>query len=345
MTEGRATYLDAGVSIAANDEAVELIAQRVAAAGATRPEVVGSIGGFAGAFAARFAGLTEPLLVSATDGVGTKLTIAQTLGRHDTVGFDLVAMVVDDIVCSGAEPLFLLDYLACGRNEPARTADIVGGIARACAYAGCALLGGETAEHPGVMDPDEYDLAAFGVGVVDRPAMIGPERVVAGDLVIGLASSGLHSNGYSLVRKLILDRDLNLSDPVPGARSLGEELLEPTRIHAPAVLDAVRAGGVHAAAHITGGGLAYNLARALPEGLGARIDSSAWEPQAIFAFLRDAGGIDDEEMRKVFNCGIGMCVIVERDAADPAMTAMVARGEHAVVIGEITPEPGVVVAP
>lgn len=333
-------YADAGVSLDANDEAVALIKDAVARAGATRPEVLGSIGGFAAAFAGGFPGVADPVLISATDGVGTKLTIAQTLGRHDTVGFDLVAMVVDDIVCAGAQPLFLLDYLSCGRNEPARTAAIVEGIARACAFAGCALVGGETAEHPGVMDDDEYDLAAFGVGVVGRADLLGPERVRDGDVVIGLASSGLHSNGYSLVRRIILDRDLTLSDPVPGSsQTLGEELLTPCRIHAPAVVSALREvpGAVHAAAHVTGGGIAGNLARSLPPGMGATLDPSSWARHAIFDHLADVGQIAEDEMQRVFNLGLGMLLVVDPAAADEVLAAVLAAGETATVVGACAP--------
>jgi phosphoribosylformylglycinamidine cyclo-ligase len=342
VSEHRRTYAGSGVSIEANEEAVGLIAKGIADAGATRPEVIDDIGGFAAAFSARFPGMVDPILISATDGVGTKLTIAQTMDRHDTVGFDLVAMVVDDIVCAGAEPLFLLDYIACGRNVPARTAEIVGGIARACSSVGCALLGGETAEHPGIMDPDEYDLAAFGVGVVERDRMLGPARVRAGDTVIGLASSGLHSNGYSLVRTLILDLDLTLDAPVPGSdRPLGEWLLTPCRIHAPAVLAAVAAAEVHAAAHVTQGGIAGNLARVLPADLGARLDRSSWSEHAIFSFLQEAGALSEEEMDRVFNRGIGMVVIVAAGAADAAVRALADAGETATVIGEIVPGDGV----
>lgn len=340
---GGFTYEGAGVSLSANDEAVELISKRIAQEGATRPEVMGGIGGFAGAFSGVFRDLREPVLISATDGVGTKLSIAQTLGVHDTVGIDLVAMVADDIVCAGAEPLFLLDYVACGRNEPQRTADIVGGIARGCALAGMALLGGETAEHPGVMHPDEYDLAAFGVGVVDREAMLGPEQVRDGDVVIGLRSSGLHSNGFSLVRRLILDKDLSLDVEVPGAgTSLGPALLEPCRIHARAVLAAIAAGDVHAAAHITGGGIAGNIVRALPEGLGAHIDIRAWERHPIFSFLQETGDIAEDEMRRVFNLGLGMALVVAPDAADAVLEAAQGMGETAMVVGEVRAGNGVV---
>lgn len=334
------SYRDAGVSIEANEEAVELIAKRIARAGATRREVIGGIGGFGAAFAARFAGIADPVLVSATDGVGTKLAIAQTMGRHDTVGFDLVAMVVDDIVCAGAEPLFFLDYLACGRNVPERTAEIVGGIADACAEAGCALVGGETAEHPGVMDPDEYDLAGFGVGVVERARMLGPERARPGDAVIGLASSGLHSNGYSLVRQIVLDRDLALGTAVPWGGTLGDALLTPTRVYSPAVLDACREAEVHAAAHITGGGIAGNLVRALPEGLGARVER-VWPEPPIFAYLRETGDLDEPEMRRVFNLGIGMAILVAAGSAPRALEVLRARGETAWVIGEVSEGHGV----
>ena len=335
-----ATYEGAGVSISRNDEAVDLIRKRVVEAGATRAEVIDGIGGFAGAFAASFAGLTDPVLVSASDGVGTKLSIAQTLDKHDTVGYDLVAMVVDDIVCTGAEPLFLLDYLACGYNDPVRTAEIVGGIADACASCNVALLGGETAEHPGTMAADEYDLAAFGVGVVDRSAMLGAARVQEGDAVIGLASSGLHSNGYSLVRKLILDHDLSLDATVPGGRSFGDELLEPCTIYAPAILNAIQSAEVHAAAHITGGGIAYNVERALPYELGARIDGSAWKRPAIFDFLQQAGSIGDDEMLRVFNCGLGMVVVVEAVDVDAALRAL---GPGAAQVGEIVAGAGVAI--
>ena len=328
------SYRESGVDIEAGDEAV----LRIAALAATtrRPEVLGDIGGFAGAFAFDPVRYADPVLFSATDGVGTKLAIAQTLGIHDTVGIDLVAMVVDDLVCHGAESLFLLDYISCGRLLPERVSSIVAGIAAGCRIAGCALLGGETAEHPGIVDPDEYDLAAFAVGACSRAAVLGPKRVVAGDVVVGLASSGLHSNGYSLVRRIILEHDLTLDEiyePLP--RSLGEELLEPTRIHAPAVLAAVQAAEVHAAAHITGGGIAGNLVRVLPDGLAAIIDPAAWTVPPIFEFLRKTGQILPEEMAKVFNLGVGMTIVVERAKAGDALEALASRGEKAFVMGEI----------
>ncbi|MBI4728513.1 MAG: phosphoribosylformylglycinamidine cyclo-ligase [Acidobacteria bacterium] len=329
-----AAYRAAGVDVAAGELAVEMIRERARAA--TRPEVLGDIGGFAAAFAPRLAGLAEPVLVSATDGVGTKLAIAQTLGRHDTVGLDLVAGVVDDLVCQGAEPLFFLDYLACGRLVPERVAEIVGGIAEGCRAAGCALVGGETAEHPGVMGEDEYDLAGFAVGIVERERMLGPTRVLEGDAVVGLASSGLHSNGYSLVRKLILDHDLDLSEEVPAlGRTLGEELMRPTRIYAPALLALIEKTEVHAAAHVTGGGIEANVARAVPPGLAAVLRAGSWPEPPIFEHLRRIGGLTRAEMTGTFNCGLGMAVVVPRGSAPEAIALLETRGERAFLVGEI----------
>jgi phosphoribosylformylglycinamidine cyclo-ligase len=331
------SYRSSGVDIEAGDRAVELMRAHVSST--HRAEVLGDIGGFAGAFSAGFAGIEDPVLLSAADGVGTKLLIAQTLDRHDTVGIDLVAMVVDDLVCHGAEPLFLLDYIACGILVPERIERIVSGIAKGCREAGCALLGGETAEHPGVMEPDLYDVAAFGVGVAGRGAMWGPERVREGDVVIGLASSGLHSNGFSLVRRIILEHDLPLDVGIPelGGYTLGEELLTPTRIYAPAMLTLEREDKleVHAAAHITGGGIEGNLARVLPEGLEARIDPAAWPVPPIFPYLAETGRMADEDMRKAFNLGLGMTMVVtERDAAT-AVKSLAERGIAAYLIGSI----------
>ena len=335
-------YKRSGVDISAGDDAVSLI--KKLATTTNRPEVLEGIGGFAGAFSAAFTHLKDPVLVSGTDGVGTKLLIAQTLGKHDTIGIDAVAMVVDDIVCTGAEPLFLLDYIACGKLVPERIAEIVSGLAEGCRIAGCALLGGETAEHPGAMDPDAYDLATFGVGVVDRDAMLGPQRVREGDAIVGLASSGLHSNGYSLVRKIILDRDLSLDATVPGtAATLGEELLRPCRIHAPAVLGAARATELHAVAHVTGGGIEGNLARALPEGLAARVRLGSWQRQPIFTYLGETGGLNESEMRKVFNLGLGMAIFLPSASADEVCDLLRTRGERATVIGEVEQGHGVVI--
>ena len=336
MSDGP-SYASAGVDIEAGDRAVELIAKH--AQRTNRPEVMTKLGGFAGAFAAAFDGLDEPVLLSATDGVGTKLAIAQTLDRHDTVGIDLVAMIVDDLVCHGAEPLFLLDYVACGSLVPERIERIVAGIADGCVRAGCALLGGETAEHPGVMEPDVYDLAAFGVGVASRSSMWGPERVRDGDVVIGLASSGLHSNGYSLVRRLILERDLDLSVPRPelNGATLGDVLLEPTIIYAPALLALQREQGidVHAAAHITGGGIAGNVSRVVPEGLEARLDPARWPVPEIFTFLQRTGRIAPSEMEKAFNLGLGLTMFCSEANAEPALRALGERGLAAFAVGTV----------
>lgn len=318
MTTGPSSYADAGVDVQAGERAVDLM--RASIANAQRPEVLGEFGGFSGLFdASALRAFQRPLLTTATDGVGTKIAVARALDRHDTIGRDLVAMVVDDLVVTGAEPLFLTDYIACGRVVPERISQIVSGIAAGCADAGCALLGGETAEHPGLMGVDDYDLAAAGTAVVEADQMLGAHRVVAGDLVIGLASSGLHSNGYSLARAVLM------SDSAPGldthidelGRTIGEELLEPTRIYTRWCLDMARAGiGVHALAHVTGGGLAANLARAIPPGMTAVIDRGSWRPDPIFDLIARSGNIAREEMEIAFNMGIGMVVIT-----DPAALA------------------------
>ena len=335
-------YTRAGVDIRAGDDAVSLIKKHAAAT--LRPEVLEGIGGFAGLFSARFENIEDPILVSGTDGVGTKLLIAQTLGRHDTIGIDAVAMVVDDIVCNGAEPLFLLDYIACGKLVPERIAEIVSGIADGCRIAGCALLGGETAEHPGAMDPDAYDLATFGVGVIERARMLGAEHVRDGDVIVGLRSSGLHANGYSLVRKIILDRDLSLDLRPPGLEgTLGDALLTPCRIHGPAVLAAARATEIHAAAHVTGGGIEANLARVLPEGLGATVHLGSWQRPPIFTYLGETGELSEIEMRKVFNLGLGMAIFLPSSSLDVAVDVLGASGEIATVIGEVAAGHGVVI--
>jgi phosphoribosylformylglycinamidine cyclo-ligase len=332
----RPSYQRSGVDIEAGDHAVELISKHAQAT--NRPEVLTALGGFAGAFDARFAGVKEPVLLAATDGVGTKLLIAQTLDRHDTVGLDLVAMVVDDLVCHGAEPLFLLDYIACGKLVPTRIEQIVAGIAEGCRVAGCALLGGETAEHPGVMESDAYDLAAFGVGVADRAQMWGSERVSEGDVVMGIASSGLHSNGYSLVRRIILEHDLDLSATPSelGGATLGDALLEPTIIYSPALLGLKNEGvDVHAAAHVTGGGIAANLARVIPAGFEARLDRGSWPVPAIFAFLQKTAQIDPEEMAKAFNLGLGMTMLITEGQAEQAVRALEERGLGTYTVGRV----------
>jgi phosphoribosylformylglycinamidine cyclo-ligase len=327
MSEGT-TYAAAGVDIAAGERAVELM--RSAVARATRPEVYGGLGGFAGLFRAdALRELRKPLLATATDGVGTKVAIAQRLDKHDTIGIDLVGMVVDDLVVCGAEPLFLTDYIACGRVIPERVASIVSGIARGCELAGCALIGGETAEHPGLLRPDEYDLAGAGTGVVDEEALLGAQRVREGDVVLAMASSGLHANGYSLARHVfftVLGWDVHRYVDSLG-RTLGEELLEPTRVYALDCLALLREGvDVHAFAHVTGGGLAANLARVLPAALGAEIDRSTWAPRPIFRLLGELGGVERVELERTLNMGVGMLALVGAEDADRARALLTRRG-------------------
>jgi phosphoribosylformylglycinamidine cyclo-ligase len=330
------SYAAAGVDIDAGERAVHLM--RSAVEKTNRPEVVGGLGGFAGLFALDTAKYRRPLLASSTDGVGTKIAIARRLDRHDTVGIDLVAMVVDDLVACGAEPLFLQDYVACGKVVPERIAAIVTGIATGCTQAGAALVGGETAEHGDLMDADEYDLAATAVGVVEADAVLGPERVGAGDAVIAMASSGFHSNGYSLVRRVVSAAGLDLHAVPAGLdRPLGEELLEPTRIYARDCLDLVArfgVGGVHAFAHITGGGLAGNAARVLPEGLEAVLDRSTWAlPPAVR--LMEEHGVPRTESERAFNCGVGMVAVVAAGIAGDVVDALTAAGIPSWVAGDV----------
>jgi phosphoribosylformylglycinamidine cyclo-ligase len=318
-------YRAAGVDTEAAAKAVALIGDL--AARARRPEVADEVGGFAGLFRIG----EGRLLAAATDGVGTKLEIARLLGRLDTVGIDLVAMCADDVVCTGAEPLFFLDYLAVGKVVPERVAAVVEGVAEGCRRAGCALLGGETAEHPGVMPEDQFDLAGFCVGVVEERDLLGPARVREGDALVGLPSSGLHANGYSLVRSALLPRHA-LDEVPPGLdRTLGEELLEPCTIHAPAVLALARGGLLRAAAHVTGGGFLENVPRALPEGLGARIQRGTWREQPIFGLVADASGATDDDLFGTFNMGIGMVLVVAPEHADEVL----ARSPGASRIGEV----------
>ncbi|WP_374928787.1 phosphoribosylformylglycinamidine cyclo-ligase [Kytococcus sedentarius] len=329
------TYAQAGVDTEAGDRAVELMKASVARA--TRPEVVGGIGGFAGLFdASALQGMTRPLLTTSTDGVGTKIAIARALDQHDTIGQDLVAMVVDDIVVCGAEPLFMTDYIATGSVEPERIAAIVSGIARGCELAGVALVGGETAEHPGLMAPDEYDLAGAATGVVDAPDVLGPERVTEGDAVLCIASSGLHSNGYSLVRRVVEHAGLGLEEHVPEfGRTLGEELLEPTRIYTLPLLEVVRATRVHALSHVTGGGLAANLARVMPQGLFAALDRSTWAPAPVFDAVQRWGGVQRADMEKTLNQGVGFVALLPTDAVDTAVELLARHGIDAWVAGEV----------
>lgn len=336
--EGRRTYAAAGVSIAAGDEAVRRLAP--AAASATRPEVLEGLGGFAGLFAmpARYA---DPVLVASADGVGTKLEVARLAGRYDTVGIDLVAMLVDDLVCVGAEPLFVLDYVAVGALDPARVAEVVAGVAAGCRQAGAALLGGETAEHGGVMKPDEIDLAGFAVGVVERDARLGPAATRPGDVLVGLASPNLRSNGFTLARDVLLADPAALDRPAyPGAdETLAEALLAPSVVYAPAVL-AVRdalGGALHAAAHVTGGGIVGNVARLLPEGLRATIEMGSFDTPEIFFEIQRRGPVAAHEMVRVFNCGLGMVLALDPARADEALEVLARAGVAAGVVGGVGP--------
>jgi len=334
-----ATYAEAGVSLEAGDKAVELM--RVWIDKARRPEQLGGIGGFAGLFdASALKSYRRPLLASSADGVGTKVAVAQALDRHDTIGFDLVGMLVDDLVVCGAEPLFLTDYIATGRVVPERIAAIVKGIAEACLAAGCALLGGETAEHPGLLEPDEYDVAGSTTGVVEAEDLLGPGRVTPGDLLVAMRSSGLHSNGYSLARHILFTRaGWTLERDVPDlGRTVGEELLEPTRIYAKPALAVARRTGVHAMAHVTGGGLAANLARVLPDGVGAAVDRGTWTPHPVFSLLGEVGEVERAELESTFNMGVGMVAVVDRDDADRALSVLGDADVPAWVCGEVTPD-------
>jgi phosphoribosylformylglycinamidine cyclo-ligase len=339
---GGTTYAAAGVDIEAGDRAVELMKASVARA--TRPEVLGGLGGFAGLFRAdALKGMARPLLATATDGVGTKVAIAQRMDVHDTVGIDLVAMVVDDLVVCGAEPLFLTDYIACGKVVPERIAAIVAGIAEGCRLAGCALIGGETAEHPGLLGPDEYDLAGAGTGVVDEADLLGAERVRAGDVVVAMAASGLHSNGYSLARHVfftVAGWDVHRDVPELG-RTLGEELLTPTRVYSLDCLALLRAPlDVHAFCHVTGGGLAANLERVLPAHLDADLDRGTWTPGAIFGLVGELGSVPTAELERTLNMGVGMVAVVAPGDADAALACLAARGVPAWTLGTITPGTG-----
>jgi phosphoribosylformylglycinamidine cyclo-ligase len=331
-----ATYEAAGVSIEAGEEAVQRIKDKVRST--FRPEVIGDIGGFGGLFAFANHRYKHPVLVSSTDGVGTKALIAQAAGSFETIGIDLVAMCVDDLVCQGAEPLFFLDYIAVGKLDPDHIEQLVEGVAEGCRQAGCALIGGEMAEHPGAMEPGEFDLVGFSVGVAERDQLITGDDVRAGDVMIGLPSPGIRSNGYSLARHVLLDKaQLPLDGPAfEGAHhSLAEELLTPSVIYAPAVLALQRAVAVHAVCHVTGGGLAGNLVRVLPKGVDVTVDAGAWEEPRIFAEIRRHGDIDQDEMRKVFNLGIGMVVVVPQEEVYRALDILRSNGHRAVEMGTI----------
>jgi phosphoribosylformylglycinamidine cyclo-ligase len=335
-------YALAGVDIEAGDRAVDLM--RASVARTAGPEVIGGLGGFTGLFdVSKLTGMHRPLLATTTDGVGTKVAIARHLGRYDTIGLDLVGMVVDDLVVCGAEPLFMTDYLVCGRVHPERVAAIVAGIAEGCVQAGCALIGGETAEHPGHLGPDDFDLAGAATGIVDADRLLGPSRVQAGDAVLALASSGLHANGFSLVRAIVDDpaSGLNLADrPAELDQPLGAELLTPTRIYARDCLAVAGSCDVRAFAHVTGGGLAANLARVLPPGVEAVLDRGSWQPPAIFRLLAERGRVPAPEMERVFNLGVGMVAITAPADADRAIRLLSERQVPAWVLGEVIPAGG-----
>lgn len=346
------TYADAGVDVDEGARAVDAI--KAAVATTTRPEVIGGLGGFGSCFsAAALKDMEEPVLVSGTDGVGTKLAIAQLLNRHNTVGEDLVAMCVDDIVPMGAEPLFFLDYVAVGKLKAEAVAEIVGGIAEGCRKSGCSLVGGEMAEHPGVMNPDDYDLAGFVVGVVDKPKILGPEKVSEGDIILGLPSSGIHSNGYSLVRKVAIEgktvEELNQPLEELGGESLADAVLRPTTIYAGGLLAALRAGApIKAMAHITGGGITENLNRALPSHLDAEVDRGgeagpAWDIPPVISYVSSAANLSLDEQYRTFNMGVGMALIVDMDDVDEVAEALSEQGFEPFVMGQIIPGTGKVV--
>ena len=334
------SYAAAGVDIEAGYKGVQLMKKHVERT--MIPGVVSGIGGFGGLFAPDISGMKEPVLVSGTDGVGTKIRVAQLMDRHDTIGVDCVAMCVNDIICCGAKPLFFLDYIAIGKNDPEKVASIVSGVAEGCVQSGCALIGGETAEHPGVMNPDDYDLAGFAVGIVDKAKMIDGSRMKAGDIILALPSSGLHSNGFSLVRKVFDIEHADLNRPLDGldGKSLGEELLTPTKLYVKPVLAALRAARVYGASHITGGGFYETIPRCLPEGMTAKIHKSALSIPPIFSLLQEKGGISERDMFNTFNMGTGMVLVVDKEDAAKAVAALDGAGAAPRIIGEVVPGGG-----
>lgn len=330
------SYKAAGVDVTAGYRSVELMKEHVKRT--MIPGVVSGIGGFGGLFAPDFSGMTEPVLVSGTDGVGTKLKVAMLLQKHDTIGIDAVAMCVNDVICCGAKPLFFLDYIACGKNFPEKIAQIVAGVAEGCVQAGCALIGGETAEHPGMMPEDDYDLAGFTVGLVDKPKAIDGSRLQAGDVLVGVCSSGVHSNGFSLVRRVFGLDETNVSrhyDELGG--TLGETLLTPTRIYVKAVLAAIEKADVKAISHITGGGFYENIPRMMTDGLTAKVEKAAIPVLPIFPLLQQVGNIPEHDMYNTFNMGIGLCMAVSKETAQAAVSAIESAGEKAVILGEVVP--------
>ncbi len=330
------SYKEAGVDVTAGYESVELMKKDVAST--ARPEVLDSIGGFGGLFMPNTKGMEEPVLVSGTDGVGTKLKLAMLLDKHDTIGIDCVAMCVNDVVCAGAEPLFFLDYIACGKNYPEKIATIVKGVAQGCKESGCALIGGETAEHPGMMPVDDYDLAGFTVGVVDKKDILDKESVEEADVLIGLASTGVHSNGFSLVRKVFgIDTVESLAGyrEELGGKTLGETLLTPTQLYVKPVLKLLKDAKVKSIAHITGGGFYENMPRAFGEGLDASIKKGSWDVLPIFNLIQNVGNIPEHDMYNTFNMGVGMMVIVSPDQKDAALASLAESGIKASVIGQM----------
>lgn len=347
MADEQITYKDAGVDIDEGARAVQAI--RGAVQSTYRPEVIGDIGGFGGLFsAAAFKDMEDPIMVSGTDGVGTKLQLAQMIDRHDSCGIDLVAMCVNDVLACGAEPLFFLDYVAIGKLKAEQMAQIVGGIAEGCKQANCSLVGGEIAEHPGVMPEDDYDLSGFCVGVVDRPKMIGPDLVEEGDVILGLASTGIHSNGFSLVRRAVTERksldELTAPCEQLGGTSVMDALLAPTRIYVKSIINLLKKGlPVHAVAHITGGGITENLDRALPKTLDAQVELGSWPVLPIIQYVIDAAGLDQEQALKTFNMGIGMCVICKPADAAAIQAELEATGEKVYTVGTVIAGEGKVV--
>ena len=337
------SYEKAGVNLEAGYEVVRRIKKHVAST--SRLGVMGNIGGFGGLFELDTTGIEHPVLVSGTDGVGTKLKLAFLMDKHDTVGIDCVAMCVNDIICCGAKPLLFLDYIACGKNVPERIAEIVSGVAEGCRQAGCALVGGETAEMPGMYAQGEYDIAGFTVGVVEKSKLIDGSKVKAGDVLVGIASSGVHSNGFSLVRKIVADNCFDLHEVYPelSNKLLGEVLLTPTKIYVRQVLEVIRNCDVHGISHITGGGFDENIPRILHDGQGLEIDEGAWEILPVFRFLEKYGKVAHREMFNIFNMGIGMVIALDASEADKAIGILTAQGEKASVIGRVTDAEGVVI--
>lgn len=327
------SYKAAGVDVTAGYESVRLMKKDVERT--MIPGCISGIGGFGGLFQLDLTGIKEPILVSGTDGVGTKLKIAMLMDKNDTIGIDAVAMCVNDIICCGAKPLYFLDYIAIGKNVPEKVAEIVKGVADGCVMAGCALVGGETAEHPGMMPEDEYDIAGYSTGIVDKSAIIDNSKIKAGDAVIGIASSGVHSNGFSLVRKVFNINDQKLKSFIPElGKSLGEALLTPTRIYVKPVLDLISKVNVKGISHITGGGFYENIPRMLPEGISAKIKKGSWKVLPIFDLIQKEGNINEHDMYNTFNMGVGMAVVVDKADADKAVEILKANGEEASIIGE-----------